>query len=75
MSDKFRVYEAHSLLIFLNSKLKGWSKMKIKQRLQHGCVIVNGESVVKHNHQLNAGDNVEVIAPGKTFAAKKNATR
>lgn len=71
MSDKLRVKEAGSLLIFLNAKLLGWSKKKIKQRLQLGCVIVNGESVVKHDHPLNAGDDVEVMAQGKRFDASK----
>ena len=71
MSDKLRVKEASSLLIFLNAKLQGWSKKKIKQRLQLGCVIVNGESVVKHDHPLNPGDDVEVIAQGKRFDASK----
>lgn len=71
MSDKLRVCEASSLLIFLNTKLQGWSKKKIKLRLQHGYVIVNGESVIKHDHPLNVGDNVEVLAQGKSFVAKK----
>ena len=71
MSDKLRVKEAGSLLIFLNAKLQGWSKKKIKQRLQLGYVIVNGESVVKHDHPLNTGDDVEVMAQGKRFDASK----
>jgi len=72
MSDRFQVSEAHSLLLFLNTKLQGWSKKKIKQRLQHGYVIVNGESVVKHDHQLDAGDSVEVLGQGKSIVASKN---
>ncbi|NQZ08770.1 MAG: RluA family pseudouridine synthase [Algicola sp.] len=72
MSDRLRVTEADSLLIFLSAKLQGWSKKKIKQRLQGGCVVVNGESVVKHDHALNVGDNVEVLAPGKRFVTSKS---
>lgn len=71
MSDRLRVNEASSLLIFLNAKLQGWSKKKIKQRLQLGCVMVNGDSVVKHDHPLNVGDDVEVLAQGKRFDASK----
>lgn len=72
MSERLRVSEADSLLIFLTAKLQGWSKKKIKQRLQNGCVVVNGESVVKHDHQLNAGDGVEVLALGKRFVTTKS---
>jgi len=71
MSDRLRASETGTLLIFLNAKLQGWSRKKIKQRLQTGCVIVNGESVVKHDHPLNVGDNVEVLAQGKHFVAGK----
>ncbi len=74
MSDKLRVSEGSGLLTFLNAKLQGWSKKKIKQRLQLGCVIVNGESVVKHDHPLNVGDDVEVLAQGKRFDASKVKT-
>lgn len=74
MSDKLRVSEGGGLLTFLNAKLQGWSKKKIKQRLQLGCVIVNGESVVKHDHPLNVGDDVEVLAQGKRFDASKVKT-
>ena len=72
MSERLQVSEANSLLIFLCAKLQGWSKKKIKQRLQGGCVVVNGESVVKHDHQLNVGDGVEVLAPGKRFVSTKS---
>jgi 23S rRNA pseudouridine1911/1915/1917 synthase len=72
MSDRLRVSEADSLLIFLVAKLQGWSKKKIKQRLQGGSVIVNGVSVVKHDHPLNVGDDVEVLAQGKRFVSNKS---
>lgn len=45
--------------------LQGWSKTKIKQRLQSGCVLVNGESVTKHNFELKKGDVVDVEAAPK----------
>jgi len=71
MSDRFRVSETSTLLLFLNTKLQGWSRKKIKQRMQQGSVIVNGESVVKHDHPLNVGDNLEVLAAGKSYVARK----
>ncbi len=71
MSDRLRVSEAGKLLVFLTTKLQGWSKKKIKQRLQLGYVTVNGQSVIKHDHPLNVGDEVEVLAQAKRFDASK----
>ncbi len=65
MSDSLHVKEAGSLLGFLNLELKGWARNKIKQRLQTGCIRVNGITVTQHNHALNVGDLVEVGASGK----------
>jgi 23S rRNA pseudouridine1911/1915/1917 synthase len=55
MSDKLYVKEAAGLLGFLNSQLEGWARNKIKQRLQTGCISVNGIRVTQHNHALNIG--------------------
>ncbi|MCK4840642.1 MAG: RluA family pseudouridine synthase [Methylococcales bacterium] len=65
MSDKLRVSKATGLLAFLNTQLKGWSRNKIKQRLKTGCVFVNRRSITQHDHELKAGDDVEVRAAGK----------
>lgn len=65
MSDRFRVTEEVGLMSFLSSHLNGWTRSRIKQRLQSGCVVVNGASVTKHNHPLVAGDSVEVRATAK----------
>jgi 23S rRNA pseudouridine1911/1915/1917 synthase len=65
MSDKLYVKEAMGLLEFLHSQLSGWARSKVKQRLQTGCVSVNGISVTQHNFTLKAGDLVEVGASGK----------
>lgn len=66
MSDKFHVSEPIGLLVFINNKLQGWSRSKIKERLQNGCVSVNGTSITQHNHALKAGDYVEVSASPKS---------
>lgn len=66
MSDKFTVNEAVGLLTFINHKLQGWSRSKIKERLQTGCVSVNGTSITQHNHPLKTGDVVEVSASPKS---------
>ena len=60
MSDKLTVTEPSTLLVFLNAHLQNWARNKIKERLQTGCVSVNGISVRQHNYALTVGDVVEV---------------
>jgi 23S rRNA pseudouridine1911/1915/1917 synthase len=62
MSDKLCVEAAASLLAFLNAQLPDWSRKTIKQRLQNGCVSVNGSPIVKHDFALGRGDLVVVSA-------------
>ena len=66
MSDRLRVSKATVLLTFLNTQLKGWKRNKIKQRLKAGCVFVNNQSITQFDHELKAGDDVEVRAAEKT---------
>ena len=66
MSDRLRASEATGLLTFLNTQLKGWTRNKIKQRLKAGCVFVNCQSITQYDHELKAGDDVEVRAAVKT---------
>lgn len=67
MSEKMHVNEAAGLLAFLHAQLPDWSRNTIKQRLQTGCVSVNGTPVSRHDCALGAGDIIEVSAapPGK----------
>jgi 23S rRNA pseudouridine1911/1915/1917 synthase len=65
MSEKLHVQEPAGLLIFLSSKLHNWARNKIKQRLQSGCVSVNGIAITQHDFALNIGDLVEVNAAVK----------
>lgn len=65
MSDKFRVTQASGLLTFLSTHLQSWARNKIKQRLQTGCVSVNGIAITQHDYALNVGDSVEVSASAK----------
>lgn len=65
MSEKLHVKEPTSLLVFLNTRLPEWARSKIKQRLQTGCVSVNGSSTTQHSFALNVGDLVEVGAANK----------
>ena len=66
MSDRLRASKATGLLTFLNTQLKGWTRNKIKQRLKAGCVFVNCQSITQYDHELKAGDDVEVRAAKKT---------
>ena len=65
MSEKLHVKEAITLLPFLSARLPEWARSKLKQRLQTGCVSVNGASITQHNFALNVGDLVEVGAATK----------
>ena len=72
MSDRFIVNEKMSLLLFLNTKLKDWSRNKIKQRLKTGCIFVGGQSITQHNYTLNVGNQVEVRASIKGIPSGSN---
>ncbi|MFT5220939.1 MAG: 23S rRNA pseudouridine1911/1915/1917 synthase [Planctomycetota bacterium] len=65
MSDRLRANKAEGLMNFLSANLQNWSRSRIKQRLRTGCVMVNGESVTRHDHALVVGDNVEISAAAK----------
>lgn len=69
MSDKLQVNETTHLLPFLQARLPQWSRSKIKQRLQTGCVSVNGLAITQHNHPLASGDLVEVGAAAKVVSS------
>ncbi len=60
MAQQYKVKQRGKLLDFLFSNLTGWSKKKVKQRLQGSSVAVNGEVTTKHDFILNVDDVVEV---------------
>ena len=68
MSDRFTANKKTTLLPFLDTQLKGWSRSKIKQRLKTGCVFVDGQSVTQHNHELSVGSQVEVRSSAKNIS-------
>ena len=72
MSDRLTV-KAHTQLIpFLTARLQGWSRSTIKQRLKSGCVYVNGEQVTRHDHDLVAGDRVDVEASARGASSMRS---
>jgi 23S rRNA pseudouridine1911/1915/1917 synthase len=46
--------------------LHNWARNKIKQRLQTGCISVNGITVTQHNHPLKPEDVVEISAANQS---------
>ncbi len=65
MSDRLTVKSNTTLLPFLITRLQSWSRSTVKQRLKGGCVIVNGEQVTRHDHDLLVGDQVVVEASAR----------
>jgi 23S rRNA pseudouridine1911/1915/1917 synthase len=65
MSEKLQAKEAAGLLAFVSEQLKDWSRNTIKQRLKTGCISVNGQPITQYDHELKAGDHVEVGASPK----------
>ncbi len=72
MSDRFTANKETTLLPFLNTQLKSWTRNNIKQRLKTGCVFVDGQSVTQFNHELHIGSQVEVRASAKGISRGSN---
>ena len=53
-----------ALLPFLLETVKGISRNSVKNLLTRRQVMVNGQSVTRHDHTLKPGDTVEILAPG-----------
>ncbi|MCC6784866.1 MAG: RluA family pseudouridine synthase [Planctomycetes bacterium] len=62
MTERFAAAAAQPLLAFLAERLPGWKKNTLRERLESGCVRVNGEVIVRANHALAPGDVVELAA-------------
>ena len=71
MTDKFRATKPSTLLVFLNQRLKGWSKKNIKQRLQSGCVVVNGKAIAQFDQRIAIDDLIEVLPKGSSRVVKR----
>lgn len=56
----YEVKEATTLLPFLLEAVAGSGRNAIKSMLARGQISVNGKSVTVYNHELKAGDKVEV---------------
>ena len=70
MAEKFQVNQRTKLLEFLFTALSGWSKKKVKQRLQNASITVNGVATTKFDFIIEVGDVVEVDGVPGTFSKK-----
>ncbi|NOT30665.1 MAG: RluA family pseudouridine synthase, partial [Planctomycetes bacterium] len=61
MTERLEVDAPAPLFAFLAERLAGWSRNTIRQRLDLGCVRVNGEQVTRRDHGLCKGDDVTVV--------------
>lgn len=72
MSDRIHVDKPGPLLRFLELRLPGWHRNTLKQRLRLGCIFVNKRSVTRHDHPLESGDEVEIVAKGEGVARQRS---
>ena len=60
----YTIQTENTLLPFLLETVKGISRNSVKNLLTRRQVMVNGQSVTRHDHALKPGDTVEILAPG-----------
>ena len=60
----YTIQNETTLLPFLLETVKGISRNSVKNLLTRRQVMVNGQSVTRHDHALKPGDTVEILAPG-----------
>lgn len=58
--ERFVVADGGPLLAVLAAQLAGWGRNTLRQRIELGCVEVNGQPAARGNQPVAAGDVVEV---------------
>ena len=69
MAQQYKVTSRSKLLPFLFERLssnEGWSKKRVKQRLQGSSVFVNGQVQTKHDYILTPNDVVSIGSAQRT---------
>ncbi|MBL9142779.1 MAG: RluA family pseudouridine synthase [Verrucomicrobiaceae bacterium] len=69
MSQQLNVPAAARLQDFLFASFPAMKKIKVKQWLKFGSVLVNGEGGLRHDHALAAGDVVTILSPDEARVA------
>ena len=73
MADRFMATEPGELLVLLSKHFSTWSRNTLRQRLQLGCIDVNGTTASRHDQMLQPGDTVLIHAKGEGRAATRAA--
>ena len=73
MTERLEVDAPATLLEFLARRLAGWSRNTLRQRLDLGCVQVNGRTVTRRDQALDAGDCVTVAARDEGAPVERGA--
>jgi len=73
MADRFVATEPGELLVLLAQHFSTWSRNTLRQRLQLGCIGVNGTTASRHDQVLQPGDTVLIHAKGEGRAATRAA--
>jgi len=68
MSERLAVDASVRLFPFLAERLATWRKNTLRERIRTGCVRVNGATVKRGDHALDAGDEVEVVGLSEAAA-------
>jgi 23S rRNA pseudouridine1911/1915/1917 synthase len=75
MADRFVATEPGPLLPLLAAHFPTWSKNTLRQRLQLGCIDVNGKAASRHDQLLAAGDTVEIRGKGEARVVRTSGPR
>lgn len=72
MVDRCVASSTGPLLQQLAAHFPAWSRNTLRQRLQLGCIDVNGMLVVRPDHLLQPGDTVEIRGKGEARLARRS---
>lgn len=70
MADRFVAESPAQLFDQLVAHFPTWSKNTLRQRLQFGCIDVNGELARRHDQPLQAGDVVTIRGKGEAVRVR-----
>jgi 23S rRNA pseudouridine1911/1915/1917 synthase len=70
MPQQLNVPAPARLQDFLFASFPAMKKIKVKQWLKFGSVLVNGEGDVRHDHPLAAGDVITILSPDEAHVAQ-----
>ncbi len=74
MADRFVAASAGPVLALLAERFPEWHKNTLRERLRLGCVEVNGAPIVRHDHPVEIGDEVAVLAKADGVPDRRRAS-